>query len=33
MSSGQVAALRWSLIAGLPVLVLLAGATWRMLRG
>lgn len=33
MSSGQMAALRWSLIAGLPAFILLLGAGWRLWRG
>lgn len=33
MTSGQVQAVRWSLFAGLPLLVLLVGALWRLLRG
>lgn len=33
LSAGTVSAIRWSLIAGLPVLVLFAGALWRLLRG
>jgi hypothetical protein len=33
LSPAQVAALRWALIAGLPVLVLMAGVTWRLLNG
>ena len=33
LSEGTVRAVRWGLIAGLPVLVLLAGAVWRVVRG
>lgn len=33
MSAGQASVLRWSLVLGLPLLVLVAGASWRMLRG
>lgn len=33
LSAGQRSALAWSLIAGLPVLVLLSGAAWRLARG
>ncbi|MBC7773216.1 MAG: hypothetical protein H7210_12020 [Pyrinomonadaceae bacterium] len=33
MTPGQVQAVRWSLFAGLPLLVLLIGALWRLARG
>lgn len=33
LSAGTVSAIRWSLIAGLPLLVLFAGALWRLFRG
>ncbi len=33
LSAGTVSAIRWSLIAGLPMLVLFAGALWRLFRG
>lgn len=33
MSEGQLAATKWMLIAGLPVVVLLIGAAWRLIRG
>ena len=33
MSPGAMSALRWSLIAGLPLLVLAIGALWRAFRG
>ncbi|MBX3357553.1 MAG: hypothetical protein KF745_03910 [Phycisphaeraceae bacterium] len=33
MSAQRVTVIRWMLIAGLPALVLLAGAAWRVLRG
>jgi hypothetical protein len=33
LTSVQRSALAWSLIAGVPVLVLLAGAAWRLARG
>lgn len=33
MTPGQVQAVRWSLFAGLPLLVLLIGAVWRLVRG
>lgn len=33
MTSGQMSTLRWILVAGLPLLILLLGAAWRILRG
>ena len=33
MSEAQLSALRWGLIGGLPVVILLAGALWRLARG
>jgi hypothetical protein len=33
LSGAQLTAIRWSLIAGLPLLVLLVGASWRLVRG
>lgn len=33
LSDAKLAAIRWSLIAGLPLLVLLIGASWRLARG
>lgn len=33
MSAGTLAAIRWGLIAGMPLAVLLCGVVWRMIRG
>jgi hypothetical protein len=33
LSTGALSAIRWMLIAGLPVVILLAGAVWRVVRG
>ena len=33
VSGAKLAAIRWGLIAGVPVLVLLIGAVWRLVRG
>ncbi|MCC6319921.1 MAG: hypothetical protein IT438_00610 [Phycisphaerales bacterium] len=33
LSPGLLSAIRWMLIAGLPVLILLTGAAWRIVRG
>jgi hypothetical protein len=33
LTGAQLSAIRWSLILGLPALVLLLGAAWRLLRG
>jgi hypothetical protein len=33
LSQGTVSAIRWSLIGGLPLLILLAGAIWRLAHG
>lgn len=33
LTSAQTQAVRWTLFAGLPALVLLVGAAWRLLRG
>ncbi len=33
LTNGQLGALHWGFIVGLPALVLLAGASWRLLRG
>jgi hypothetical protein len=33
MSEGTLGALRWALIGGLPTLILLIGAVWRLVRG
>lgn len=33
MSEGALAAVRWMLIAGVPLIILLIGAGWRVLRG
>jgi len=33
LSAGTVGAIRWALIAGLPMLILLVGAVWRLVKG
>lgn len=33
LSAGALSAIRWGLIGGLPVLILLVGAVWRLVRG
>ena len=33
MTEAQLGGLRWALIGGLPVLILLIGAAWRLFRG
>lgn len=33
LSQGAISAIRWALIAGLPLLILLTGAVWRVARG
>lgn len=33
MSQAKLGAIRWGLIAGLPLLILLMGIVWRVVRG
>lgn len=33
LSEGRLSAIRWALIAGLPLIILILGAVWRLVRG